>query len=121
MSSTIAVADQRKSGHRLLFSTSPFLGVALAWTFLREPILPAQVAAVPFMIAGLYFVLTARHEHEHMHEPMFHTHSHCHDDGHHNHVHPGLPAWVRHTHPHSHELMAHTHSHVPDLHHRHDY
>ena len=104
---------------QLLFATSPFLGVALAWTIFGERIQPAQLAAVPFIAAGLYFMLTARHEHEHTHEPMAHTHSHRHDDGHHAHVHPGLPAWIRHTHAHEHEPMTHTHPHLPDLHHRH--
>jgi len=104
---------------QLLFATSPFLGVILAWTALGERIQPAQLAAVPCIAAGLYFMLTARHEHEHTHEAAVHAHSHRHDDGHHTHVHPGLPAGVRHTHAHEHEPMTHTHPHVPDLHHRH--
>jgi drug/metabolite transporter (DMT)-like permease len=104
---------------QLLFATSPFLGVILAWTLFHERIQPAQLAAVPCIAAGLYFMLTARHGHEHAHEAMTHTHSHRHDDGHHTHVHPGLPAWVRHTHPHEHEPRTHTHPHLPDLHHRH--
>jgi drug/metabolite transporter (DMT)-like permease len=104
---------------QLLFATSPFLGVILAWTLFREPIQPAQLAAAPCIAAGLYFMLTARHGHEHTHEATAHTHSHRHDDGHHTHVHPGLPAWVRHTHPHEHEPVTHTHEHLPDLHHRH--
>jgi drug/metabolite transporter (DMT)-like permease len=104
---------------QLLFATSPFLGVILAWTVFGERIQPAQLAAAPCIAAGLYLMLTARHEHEHTHEAMAHTHSHRHDDGHHTHVHPGLPAWVRHTHPHDHEPVTHTHPHLPDLHHRH--
>jgi drug/metabolite transporter (DMT)-like permease len=104
---------------QLLFATSPFLGVILAWTLFREPMQPAQLAAAPCVATGLYFMLTARHAHEHTHEAMAHTHSHRHDDGHHTHIHPGLPAWVRHTHPHEHEPVTHTHEHLPDLHHRH--
>ncbi len=107
------------SRSQLLFSTSPFLGVVLAWTFLREPVLLAQIAAAPLMIAGLLLVLTARHEHEHTHESMHHTHSHRHDDGHHDHVHTGMPIGARHIHPHSHAPTTHSHPHVPDLHHRH--
>jgi len=106
---------------QLLFATSPFLGVILAWTVLREPIQPAQLAAAPCIGAGLYLMLTARHEHGHTHEAMAHTHSHRHDDGHHTHVHPGLPTSTRHTHPHEHEPVTHTHPHVPDLHHRHEH
>lgn len=104
---------------QLLFASSPFLGVILAWTLFHEHIQPAQLAAAPCIAAGIYFMLTARHGHEHTHEALAHTHSHRHDDEHHTHVHPGLPAWVRHTHPHDHEPVTHTHSHLPDLHHRH--
>jgi drug/metabolite transporter (DMT)-like permease len=107
------------SRSQLLFSASPFLGMAVAWTVLGEPVLPLQLVAAVAMVAGIYLMLTARHEHEHTHEPMSHTHSHRHDDGHHNHVHFGLPAWTRHTHPHDHEAMTHRHPHHPDLHHRH--
>ncbi len=107
------------SRSQLLFATSPFLGVVLAWVALHEPVLPIQLAAAALILVGLSVMLTARHEHEHSHESMFHTHSHRHDDGHHNHVHPGLPPWVRHTHPHQHEPLTHSHPHVPDLHHRH--
>ncbi|PYR45757.1 MAG: EamA family transporter [Acidobacteria bacterium] len=106
---------------QLLFATAPFLGVILAWTLFQERIQPAQLAAIPCIVAGLYFMLTARHEHEHAHEAMAHTHSHRHDDGHHTHVHPGLPSWVRHTHAHEHEPLTHSHPHVPDLHHRHQH
>jgi drug/metabolite transporter (DMT)-like permease len=104
---------------QLLFATSPFWGVTLAWTLFHERIQAAQLGAAPCIVAGLYLMLTARHEHEHTHDALAHTHSHRHDDGHHTHVHPGLPAWVRHTHPHEHEPITHTHPHLPDLHHRH--
>jgi drug/metabolite transporter (DMT)-like permease len=104
---------------QFLFATSPFLGVILAWTLFHEPVQAVQLAAAPCIAAGLYFMLTARHAHEHTHAALAHTHSHRHDDGHHTHVHPGLPASVRHTHPHEHEPVTHTHPHVPDLHHRH--
>jgi len=109
------------SRSQLLFSTSPFLGVLLAWFVFGEPAHALQFGAAVFMVAGIAFMLTARHEHEHTHERMVHTHEHRHDDGHHNHVHPGLPAWVRHTHEHEHEPVTHTHAHVPDLHHRHEH
>ena len=106
---------------QLIFSTSPFMGMVLAWTLLGEPVLSAQIGAAGLMAIGLYLMLSARHTHEHMHEAMFHTHSHRHGDGHHNHIHPGLPAWIRHTHPHEHEPTTHAHAHVPDLHHRHEH
>lgn len=107
------------SRSQLLFSTSPFLGVLLAWFLFGEPATAVQFGAAALMVAGIAFMLTSRHEHEHTHEAMSHTHAHRHDDGHHTHVHPGLPAWVRHTHAHVHEPMTHTHPHEPDLHHRH--
>jgi drug/metabolite transporter (DMT)-like permease len=107
------------SRSQLIFATSPFLGVALAWTMLGEPVQPAQIAAAALMLGGIGLMLGARHEHEHTHEATTHTHAHRHDDGHHDHVHPELPAGVRHTHPHTHEPVTHRHPHVPDLHHRH--
>jgi len=109
------------SRSQLLFSTSPFLGVLLAWFMFGEPATAVQFGAASLMVAGIALMLTARHEHEHAHEAMAHTHEHRHDDGHHTHVHPGLPAWVRHTHAHEHEPLTHAHPHAPDLHHRHEH
>ncbi len=106
---------------QVLFSSAPFLGGLIAWTALREPILPVQLLAIAALAPALWLLLTGRHEHEHEHAAMTHTHSHRHDDPHHTHTHPGLPAWTRHTHEHSHEPLLHTHSHVPDLHHRHSH
>ena len=104
---------------QLLFATSPFLGVVLAWTVFGERIQAAQLAAAPCMALGIGLMLTSRHGHAHAHVALAHTHSHRHDDGHHTHVHRGLPPGVRHTHPHAHGELAHTHEHLPDLHHRH--
>ncbi|MGH7340656.1 MAG: EamA family transporter [Candidatus Rokuibacteriota bacterium] len=107
------------SRSQLLFSSSPFLGVALAWLVLREPATAAQFGAAGLMMAGIAVMLTERHGHEHRHVATTHTHEHRHDDGHHLHVHPDLPAWARHTHAHAHEPLIHAHPHAPDLHHRH--
>lgn len=109
------------SRSQLLFATSGLFGVLLAWAVLGESIRAAQLAAGGLMMTGLFLMLTARHEHPHVHEALEHTHSHRHDDGHHDHAHPGLPAWVRHTHPHVHAPVTHAHPHVPDLHHRHEH
>jgi len=109
------------SRSQLIFATSGFFGVFLAWSFLGERIYLAQLGAGILMVSGLAMMLTARHEHEHTHERLSHTHSHRHDDGHHSHVHPGVPASVRHTHPHDHEPVTHSHPHAPDLHHRHEH
>jgi drug/metabolite transporter (DMT)-like permease len=104
---------------QLLFATSPFLGVTLAWTLLGERVQWVQLASIPAIGGGLVLMLTARHAHAHSHAETTHTHSHRHDDSHHDHVHPGLPASTRHTHPHTHTPLTHAHDHFPDLHHRH--
>ncbi|MCB9761360.1 MAG: DMT family transporter [Alphaproteobacteria bacterium] len=104
---------------QMLFATAPFLGVAVAWLGLGEPILWVQGAAAALMALALGLLLTDHHAHEHRHEPVTHTHAHRHDDGHHGHSHPDLPAEAWHTHEHAHEVLVHSHPHVPDLHHRH--
>lgn len=109
------------SRSQLLFSTSPFLGVLLAWFMFGESATPVQFGAAALMVAGIAVMLRSTHSHEHAHEVQAHTHEHRHDDGHHTHVHPGLPAWIRHTHAHEHEPMTHSHPHAPDLHHRHEH
>ncbi len=106
---------------QILFSASPFLGGIFAWTFLGEPVLAMQLVAAAVMIAALYLLMTARHEHGHTHERMAHTHNHRHDDEHHRHIHPNLPPWIRYTHELEHEELEHTHPHEPDLHHRHEH
>lgn len=104
---------------QILFASAPYVGMAIAWLALGEPVLPAQVIAALLMVIGVAMLIHGAHDHEHTHEATTHTHSHRHDDGHHDHVHPGLPAWVRHTHEHEHRPITHAHPHVPDLHHRH--
>jgi drug/metabolite transporter (DMT)-like permease len=104
---------------QLVFASAPIAGLAVAWTALAEPVLPAQLAAAALIAAGVALLARSEHEHEHHHEALTHSHSHRHDDAHHDHVHPGLPAGTRHTHEHSHAAGTHRHPHVPDLHHRH--
>ena len=106
---------------QMLFATAPFLGVALAWVALAEPIEGVQIAAGAVLVGSLVVMLSAHHEHAHTHEPTVHTHLHHHDDGHHDHTHPDLPAGAWHTHEHRHEHLSHTHPHQPDLHHRHSH
>ena len=106
---------------QVLFSTAPFLGMALAWTALGEAVLLSQLAAIGLLLPALWLLLSERHAHQHRHERQQHTHSHRHDDGHHDHVHRGLPAWIRHTHEHVHAAQVHSHPHTPDLHHRHEH
>jgi drug/metabolite transporter (DMT)-like permease len=106
---------------QMLFAAAPFVGVVVAWTVVREPVLPIQGIAFAVMAAGLLVGMSERHGHAHVHRAMTHTHDHRHDDGHHDHVHPGMPADLRHTHEHQHEPHTHAHPHEPDLHHRHDH
>lgn len=104
---------------QLIFATSPYFGMLLAWSLFGEPIVALQVISAAVMAVGILIMMGSRHVHEHTHDAMFHTHAHRHDDGHHDHFHPGLGASMRHTHPHAHEPATHAHPHAPDLHHRH--
>jgi drug/metabolite transporter (DMT)-like permease len=102
-----------------VFASAPFVGAALAFAVLGEPIGWQHAAAAPLLALSLAALLRSRHAHRHVHEPVVHVHSHSHDDGHHDHAHPGLPAAARHTHAHRHERLEHAHPHWPDVHHRH--
>ena len=104
---------------QMIFSTAPFLGVAVAWGLLGEPVQAAQLGAAALLVGALALLLTDKHGHVHRHSALTHTHAHRHDDGHHDHVHPGLPVEAWHTHEHAHGAVEHTHPHQPDLHHRH--
>ena len=85
------------------FSTAPFIGAA------------------GLMAAGVYVHLAKKHEHEHVHEPLFHEHRHVRDE-HHRHAHgPSDPDGEPHSHPHQHGRLVHKHPHYPDLHHRHEH
>lgn len=106
---------------QMLFATAPFLGMAVAWFVLEEPILQVQGVAAALMALALGLLLTGQHEHRHHHPRLKHTHPHRHDDGHHDHSHPGLPPEVWHTHEHEHQPVNHRHPHMPDLHHRHSH
>lgn len=104
---------------QVAFSSAPFLGAALSFALLGEPLLWRHLAAAPLLLVGIALLFFDRHEHEHTHADLEHVHSHRHDDGHHDHEHPGLPPSTRHTHAHRHGASRHTHRHLSDLHHRH--
>ncbi|HEU5182268.1 MAG TPA: DMT family transporter [Candidatus Polarisedimenticolia bacterium] len=106
---------------QLLFSTAPFWGATLAWTFLAEPVLPVQIASGAMMFVALWILRGERHEHRHSHAAVEHVHWHRHDDGHHDHAHEVPPPAAGHSHVHAHEAKTHAHAHRPDLHHRHDH
>jgi drug/metabolite transporter (DMT)-like permease len=102
-----------------VFAAAPFVGAALSWVALREPVEAAQLLAGAFFVAAVALLAIDRHSHAHVHEALGHVHGHRHDDGHHDHPHDGLVAPSRHSHWHRHEPVAHTHPHPSDLHHRH--
>ncbi len=104
---------------QIVFSSAPFIGIALSATVLREPLSAIHLVSATLFIAALAFLLLERHVHVHVHEALGHEHVHSHDDGHHNHGHAGLPAAACHAHRHEHERMVHAHKHWPDLFHRH--
>lgn len=107
---------------QMAFATAPFFGVAIAWTFGGEPVLPMQVVAAALMAVALVVMARERHGHEHSHEAVTHTHWHRHDDLHHEHDHAdGGPRLGWHVHEHTHAARQHTHPHRPDLHHRHEH
>ena len=106
-----------------LFGIAPFAGTLLAFGMLREVPQPLFWAAIPFMLAGAWFMLSETHDHHHLHIPMQHTHAHTHPDEHHEHQHaPDVPGSNKaHTHGHTHEPLAHDHNHTPDLDHWHEH
>ena len=101
------------------FASAPFLGAALAFGMLGEPLQIGHLVGAAVLAVSALLLAFSRHDHLHTHETTWHIHSHRHDDGHHFHEHPGLPASTRHTHWHRHEPVTHSHPHWPDLHHRH--
>lgn len=105
---------------QVLFATAPFVGAALSWLVLGEPISVAQAVGAALLAASIAVLLGARHAHPHRHDAIEHVHPHRHDDGHHDHDHAeGSAAASRHAHWHRHEPRVHAHPHWPDLHHRH--
>jgi drug/metabolite transporter (DMT)-like permease len=103
------------------FSSAPFIGAAIAVPLLGEPITWPLIGAAVLMAAGVYLHLAEKHEHEHVHDPLFHEHRHVHDT-HHQHAHaPSDPDGEPHNHPHQHGRLVHKHPHYPDLHHRHEH
>ncbi len=105
---------------QVIFSTAPFIGAAIAWIVLTDPVEPVQVAAMLVAAVGVALSLRSDHLHMHRHDYMLHTHEHDHTDPHHDHVHEDGFAG-RHSHVHEHTELAHSHPHVPDLHHRHEH
>lgn len=106
---------------QVIFATAPFIGAAIAWTVLDEPVARIQIVAATLAAIGVAASLRSGHEHGHHHHAIEHEHEHTHDDEHHDHHHTEDLGDGRHTHRHPHEKRVHDHTHVPDLHHRHDH
>jgi drug/metabolite transporter (DMT)-like permease len=113
---------------QLVFSTSPYFGIALAVLLLGESITPPQIAAAVLVAISVVLLTIEWHSHEHDHPVTEHEHWHDHADGHHGHAHPpellgpaGAGAPRAHSHRHHHPPLLHAHHHWPDLHHRHDH
>jgi drug/metabolite transporter (DMT)-like permease len=116
------------SAHRLgatraqaVFASAPFVGAALSFALLDEPVGLGPAAAAGLLGISIAALFRSRHVHPHAHAALEHVHSHRHDDGHHLHTHPDLPASARHSHRHRHEEIVHAHPHWPDVHHRHEH
>jgi drug/metabolite transporter (DMT)-like permease len=112
--------DLGASRAQVIFATAPFIGAAIAWTVLGDPVEALQVVAVVLAAAGVGLSLRSGHEHRHRHDRQLHDHEHSHDDDHHD-AHHDVGLMGRHGHPHRHAAHLHAHPHVPDLHHRHDH
>jgi drug/metabolite transporter (DMT)-like permease len=123
LSITLWVAGARDLGAargQLVFATAPFIGAAVAWTVLGDPIGGRQIVSILLAAAGASFVLRSEHQHLHEHPAVEHDHEHTHEDDHHDHRHDdGFTG--RHQHVHRHHHVVHQHPHVPDIHHRHDH
>ena len=105
---------------QVIFAIAPFIGAAISWIVLAEPVSIAQMVALAVASAGVALSLRTSHSHLHHHQALEHEHEHSHDDAHH--VHPHTPTVVgRHSHRHVHEALNHEHPHFPDLHHGHDH
>ena len=102
------------------YAAAPFIGVALSWLILREPVSLSFGIALGFMLAGVALAVSEDHHHVHLHLAESHEHRHRHDDGHHTHTHEdGFMG--EHSHAHTHEPTEHAHNHLPDTHHQHTY
>ncbi|MGH7788378.1 MAG: DMT family transporter [Candidatus Binatia bacterium] len=104
-----------------VFASAPFVGAALAFGFLDEPLEPRIVIATVLLLGSAALLFRGVHGHAHRHAAVAHLHSHRHDDDHHLHEHATVPAAARHSHTHRHDELVHAHPHWPDLHHRHEH
>ena len=106
---------------QLIFSSSPFFGLLIAF-ILGDSLTLIQGIAIVIFLGSIYLLFRETHQHYHRHEPLVHTHLHSHPDPHHGHSHPDDTSEPNpHNHEHIHEPLEHSHPHWPDLHHRHEH
>lgn len=105
---------------QLVFSTSPYFGIALSVLLLGESLSPLQWIAAALVAVSVVLLTVESHSHEHDHPVTEHEHWHEHGDDHHDHDHPSDQV-AAHSHPHEHRPLVHSHHHWPDLHHRHEH
>ena len=108
------------------FSINPLFGIVLSTIMFQTMPETTLWIALPFLLLGLWLLLTEAHSHSHTHEPLTHEHRHRHDDLHHESGHehsdaPDLDRFGYHSHIHEHEQVVHAHPHHPDLHHEHEH
>jgi drug/metabolite transporter (DMT)-like permease len=101
------------------FQTAPFLGAAISFLVLREPLSPRLAVSGCIMICAAALLLWEYHTHGHEHPEIWHEHRHDHDE-HHRHEHE-IDQAGPHAHPHYHTPLLHSHMHLPDFHHRHNH
>jgi drug/metabolite transporter (DMT)-like permease len=110
------------------FSLNPVFGIILSIIIFQT--LPGIMLwiALPFLLIGMWLLMTEKHQHLHTHESLIHEHRHRHDDLHHadalhmhTYAHPELDSQGFHSHSHEHGSISHSHIHHPDLHHHHEH
>lgn len=103
------------------FSLGPFIGALVGLVLWHESVTLTLGMASVAMLVGVWFLLSERHNHLHVHETLVHSHRHVHDE-HHQHRHaPFEPSEEPHSHLHEHVQLTHAHDHYPDTHHRHSH
>jgi drug/metabolite transporter (DMT)-like permease len=102
-----------------VFAAAPFAGAVLAIA-LGDRLGVGVVAGALLITVGVIVMVSERHGHRHLHQPLAHEHAHLHDEHHLDHEHVSTITGS-HSHEHRHTPIAHVHPHLPDAHHRHQH
>ena len=98
-----------------VFALAPCIGAALSWPINGDRPGALTMLAFAVSLVGVVVIVTSRHSHGHVHEPIEHAHEIDPTDVHHA---PGAIEPLGGT-RHRHLALAHEHEHFPDIHHRH--